>query len=187
MRIRLILAFFAAASVLVIACLLPLAAQVSVDCSEPKLPDAATKLLKTQFPSWRPKQVSDLDEDNRGLWSKAHDRQCPGIAVGRFERADKSDYALLLVPNVNPGSGYKLILLGTSRTGDYTVRVVDHAEGPTYSGLVISTLPPGKYSDFGGRKSVRIKLDSIHLEWIEKGAQLFYWSASRYHKLQISD
>jgi hypothetical protein len=25
------------------------------------------------------------------------------------------------------------------------------------------------------------------LEWIEKGAQLFYWSGGRFHKLQVSD
>jgi hypothetical protein len=52
---------------------------------------------------------------------------------------------------------------------------------------VISIAPPGKYSDFEGVKSVEVKLNGIYVVWLEKGAQLFYWSGGRYHRLQISD
>jgi len=180
-------AVLSAASVLAIASVLPLAAQVSRDCNETTLPGAAREVLKAKFPSWRPKQVSDLDEDDRELWLKAHDKECPGIATGHFERADKSAYAVLLVPKANPTSGYELIVLNAPQGRGYIARVLDQAKGQTYSGLVISALAPGKYSNFEDTQSVVLKLDGIHLEWIEKGAHLFYWSGGRYHKLQISD
>jgi len=149
---------------------------------------SASELLKTKFPSWRPKQLSDLDADDRQLWLKAHDKQCPGVAVGHFENAEETGYAVLLVPSEKPTGGYKLVVLSRSQSGQgYTANVLDQAEGETYSGLVISAASPGKFSDFQSTTSVRLKLDSIYLEWIEKGAQLFYWSRGRYHKLQVSD
>jgi hypothetical protein len=189
MKIRLTrLALFAAASVFTAAWLLPLAAQGSDSCPKATLPSAASELLKTTFPSWRPKQLSDLDADDRQLWLKAHDELCPGVAVGHFKSADETGYALLLVPSAKPTGGYKLIVLSRSQSGQgYTANVLDQAEGQTYSGLVISTAAPGRFSDFESTKSVQLKLDSIYLEWIEKGAQLFYWSRGRYHKLQVSD
>jgi hypothetical protein len=178
----------AAVSVLTAAWLLPLAARASADCSATVLPSAASELLKVKFPSWRPKQLSDLDPDDRQLWLKAHDKQCPGVAVGHFENAEETGYAVLLVPGEKPTGGYKLVVLSTSKSGQgYTANILDQAEGETYSGLVMSVAGPGKFSDFESTKSVQLKLDSIYLEWIEKGAQLFYWSGGRYRKLQVSD
>jgi hypothetical protein len=165
-----------------------LTAQVADGCDAVKLPDSARQVLKEKFPSWRPKQVFDLGADDQDLWLKAHDRECPGIAAGHFERMNQPAYAVLLVPEAKPTGGYKLVVLAESQTGShYAARVLDQAEGPTYSGLVISAAAPGKFSDFESTKSVQVKLDSIYLEWIEKGAQLFYWSGGRFHKLQVSD
>jgi hypothetical protein len=73
-------------------------------------------------------------------------------------------------------------------TGDaYAWRLLDHADGETYSGMVISKAEPGKYSDVEGTKSIQTKLDGVYLEWMEKGAVLYYWSAGRYHRLRVSD
>jgi hypothetical protein len=180
-------AFFAAVlGMVAVGWALPLTAQVADGCDEMKLPDAVSHVLKEKFPSWRPKQISDLDTDDQQLWKKAHDKQCPGIAEGHFERLGQTAYAVLLVPDAKPTSGYKLVVLTKSGSG-YAARVLDQADGQTYSGLVISSAAPGKFSDFENTKSVQLKLDSIYLEWIEKGAQLFYWAGTRYHKLQVSD
>lgn len=165
-----------------------LPARASENCSEAALPRAATEVLKTKYPSWRPKSVSDLDTEDQQLWLKAHNKQCPGIAVGHFEHADTSAYAILLVPKAKPLSGYKLIVLTAPRNGEgYTSRVLDHSEEQSYSGMAISALPPGKYSDVEDTKPMRVKLDSIQLEWIEKAAVLFYWAEGGYRKLQTSD
>lgn len=186
MRTRLTKLAFFAAMLIAVSWVLPLMAQAADASTATKLPDAARQVLKEKFPSWRPKEISDLGADDQELWKKAHSNQCPGIAAGHFERMGQTAYALLLVPDTKPTSGYKLVVLTESGNG-YAVRVLDHAESETYSGLVISSAAPGKYSDFENMKSVQLRLDGIYLEWIEKGAQLFYWSGDRYHKLQVSD
>ena len=70
---------------------------------------------------------------------------------------------------------------------DYGWRLLDHAEGQTYSGLVISKAEPGRYKDWEGTKTIQIKLDALYVEWMEKGARVYYWYAGRYHKIQVSD
>lgn len=188
MTIQLTKLSFLAAVLSMIAIIWDLPSLAQVDCGEANLPAVVGQALKEKFPSWRPKQVSDLGEDDQRLWLKAHDRQCPGIAVGHFARIEQLAYAVLLVPDTKPTGGYKLVLLSKSQTGSrYDARVLDQADGETYSGLVISSAGPGRFSDFENTKSVHVKLDSIYLEWIEKGAQLFYWSGGRFHKLQVSD
>jgi hypothetical protein len=165
------------------------ASQAPSLCTEPLLPTAVNELLKAKFPSWRPKQVSDMDADDQQLWLKGpHGKECPGIATGHFESAGSLSYALLLVPQSNPSGGHKIVVFSRDAAKDvYMWRLLDHAEGQTYSGLVISRAEPGKYEDWEGKKSIQIRLDGLYVEWMEKGAQLYYWSAGRYHTLQVSD
>lgn len=165
------------------------ASQASSACSETALPTSVNELLKTKFPQWRPKQVSDMDPDDQQLWLKsAHEKECPGIAIGHFENASELSYAILLVPKSEPSGGHKILVFSKGLAKDaYTWRLLDHAEGETYSGLVIFKAPPGKYSSWENTKSIQLKLDGVYVEWMEKGAQLYYWSGGRYHKLQVSD
>jgi hypothetical protein len=152
------------------------------------LPAQVSELLSSKFPGWRPKQLTDLESDDRQLWLKAHPRECPGIAAGHFESADRFSYVVLLVRKEEPTGGYKLVVLSKIRISDaYTWNLLDHADGQTYAGLVISKAQPGKYSDWENTKSIRIKFDGVYVEWIEKGADLYYWSAGRYQKLRVSD
>jgi hypothetical protein len=163
-------------------------AEIPPGCDGTTLPTPIRDLLKSKFPQWRPKQVSDMDADDQQLWSKAHEKACPGIAIGHFERANGDSYVMLLVPKTEPSSGYRLVVFSKGSSGDaYTWKLLDQADGQTYSGLVISKAEPGKYSDFDHTKSIQIKLDGVYVEWMEKGAQLYYWSGGRYHKLQVSD
>jgi hypothetical protein len=163
------------------------AAQVSTPCGEVALPAPINDVLKAKFPQWRPKQTSDLGSDDQQLWLKAHEKECPGIAIGHFESAGELSYAILLVPQSEPTSGYKIVVFSKGPTGDaYSWKLLDHAEGQS-DGLVISKAEPGKYSDFERMKTIQTKLDGVYVEWIEKGAILYHWSAGRYHKLRVSD
>jgi len=163
--------------------------QHATACDDSALPASVRDLLKAQFPEWRPKQVSDMDADDQQLWLTAvHGKECPGIAVGHFETADEFSYAILLVPKSNPGGGHKVVVVskGAPKSA-YTWKLLDHAEGQTYSGLVICKAPPGKYSDWENTKSIRLKLDGIQVEWMEKGSVVYFWSEGRYHKIQTTD
>lgn len=175
-------------SLFILTCTSSLSGQTSRICSATTLPTAAGELLKAKFPLWRAKQISDLEGDDRQLWLKAHPKDCPSIAAGHFESSDQLAYAVLLVPKAKSSGGYKIVVLSTPQSGnDYSLKVLDQEQGPGSDGLVISTAAPGRYSDFENTKSAKLRLDSIYVEWIEKGAILYYWSAGRYRKLQVSD
>jgi hypothetical protein len=129
-----------------------------------------------------------MDTDDQKLWLAARGNACPGMVDGNFETADKTSYALLLVPKSNAAAGYKIIVLGKGASDDsYTWKLVDHAEAPTDLGLVISKVPPGKYSDWEGNKSIHLKLDGLQVEWMEKGALVYYWSTGQYRRIRLSD
>jgi len=152
------------------------------------LPSQVKAVLDQRFPSWRPKLLSDLSGYDRKLWLETHPKECPGIAAGHFEQSDRVAYAVLLVRKSGHTGSYKIIVL--SKVSDkYAVRLLDHAEGSTYSdsGLVVSKEPHGTYSEFGDGKSVRLKLDGVNVEWLEKSSVLYYWSHGMYRTLQTSD
>lgn len=179
---------FVTVSLLMLTCKPSWAAQRPQPCAEARLPTPVADLLKAKFSDWRPKQISDLEADDQQLWTQAHNEECPGIAIGYFEGADRLAYAVLLVPKFQPTGGYRLVVFSKPPSKDtYGWKLLDRADGQSYSGLVISKVGPGKYSDFEGTKSIRIRLDAIYLEWIEKGADLYYWSAGRYRRLRVSD
>jgi hypothetical protein len=158
-------------------------------CDSSALPTSAQKLLTAKFSGWRPKLVSDMDTDDQQLWLTAtHGKECPGIVAGHFETADELSYAVLLVPKSNSSEGYKFGVLSKGAADkDYAWKLIDHAETQADPGLVISKAPSGKYSDWEGNKSVRLKLDGIQLEWMEKGAVLYFWSEGQYHRIRVSD
>jgi hypothetical protein len=169
--------------------LVPVAATQSSSSCDVTLPAPVSELLKAKFAQWRPKQVLDMDADDQQLWLKGPNAKgCPGIAIGHFESADRLSYAILLVPQSSPNGGHKIVVFSKDAAKDvYAWRLLDHAETQTYSGLVISKAVPGKYSDLENNKSIQIKLDGIYVEWMEKGAVLYFWSEGRYRKIVVSD
>lgn len=155
-------------------------------CSVAGLPSAIGTVLKLDFAGWRPRQISDLIADDQQLWAKARSRSCPGIASGHFDGGRRVEYALLLVPT-SKSDGYRLALFRENSAGTFAVQVLARSDGDAGSRPVISTVPPGRYSDPETGRTVRTKSDSILLEWIEAAARLYYWSGSAFHELQVED
>ena len=152
------------------------------------LPSDSKLFLNQRFPDWRPKNLSDLSGFDRKLWLETHAKECPGIAVGHFEQPDRIAYAILLIPKAGHTASYKIIVLSKG-SDKYALRLLDHAEGSTYSdsGLMISKEPHGTYSEFGDTRSVRLNLDGVNVEWLEKSSVLYYWSHGKYQSMQTSD
>lgn len=156
-------------------------------CRNDLLPREVTQVLEHKFPNWRPKRFSDLSSDDQRVWSEYHPRACPGIAVGHFESADRAAYAILLIPKSRDHSGSKIIIVSEGPQG-YAVRLLDQDKGTgPDSGLVISRQPAGAYSNFGDTRTVRLKLDAVEVEWLEKSSTLYYWSHGRYRSMPTSD
>jgi hypothetical protein len=147
--------------------------------------------LNDKFPGWRLKTVSDLGEDDHRLWLQAHPKQCPGTAAGHFNGTMIS-YALLLVRESNSVGGYKLVV-ATPRPSingyseGYSFDLLDHSDTEVATGMVISRVKPGKYSDFERTRTVTTQLDCINVEGIEAAAELYYWAGGQYKTLQTSD
>jgi hypothetical protein len=158
-------------------------------CDLAAVPPEIRTELKNKFAGWRPKQLSDLDEDAQRFWRDGLNRKnCPGIAIGHFESAEQNSFDFLLVPESETNKGYKIVVFSRgSNENPYASQLLDSADGETYSGLVILKAKPGTFSDVEGTKKIQTKLDGVIVEWIGKGSILYYWSDGRYQQLTISD
>jgi hypothetical protein len=194
MKAKLILTLaFAAACAFTLTCApFPVAEAQENTCGVAELPAPIQGLLKNNFPAMRPKQLSDMGADDQKIWRKAHERDCPGIAVGHFENKDQLAYAIMLVAKSEPTAGYKVGIFSKAASGDSYAwillnQVEGHAGQVDSSGLAIFKVPPGKYSDSLGSKTIHTMLDGVGLEWMKGGADLFYWAGGKYQKLNISE
>ena len=169
---------------------LPLPAQKKPDpCAMSNLPSGVQDLVKSRFPDLRPKRFSDLGEDDQKLWStSSNSHYCPGIAIGSFEEPSQREYAILLIPKAGPENRYIVVVLAPSKSSTkYHASSLDHGASTPNSGLVISRVPPGNQEGFDESKAVKLELDGINVEWLEKSSVLYYYSNGRYHHLQTSD
>lgn len=157
--------------------------EAKADSCSIALPQHIAERLSAKFPGWRTKRVSDLLADDHALWMHAHPKECPGAATGHFKDSKAESYAVLLLRKSDPSTGYKLIVV----SGNDDFDLLDHSDTGVSSGMVISRLKPGKYSDFEETESIAIKLDSINVEWIEAAAVLYYWNSHKFRTLQTSD
>jgi hypothetical protein len=160
-----------------------------VSCDKAAMPAQVREMLRSKFAGWRPKQLSDMGADGQKVWLQGSSgKSCPGIAIGRFESATELSYAFLLLRNSDPTHGYQIVIFSKQRDGGtYTSNLLDHSDAEPDSSLVISKADPGVFSDLESEKSIRTKLDSVIVEWLEKGAVLYYWNADRYRRIVISD
>ncbi len=157
-------------------------------CDPSSVPKAVRQALTATFPSWRVMRTADLEDPyHRELWLKAHAKECPGIAIGRFATRVAHSFAVLLIPT-DPGKpGYKLVVFSTTQQGRVRAVVMEEVDYPIARSQVISRLPPGRYFNAERTRSVRLTLDGILIEQMEVGASLYYWSGGAYQRLAVSE
>jgi hypothetical protein len=165
------------------------AAPGPVSCDTAAMPAQVREMLRNKSAGWRPKQLSDMSvEDQKSLLASPSGKFCPGIAIGHFENSKDLSYAVLLFHKSESARGYKIVAFSKQADGDtYTSNLLDHSDSEPDSALVISKADPGKVSDLENGNSVRTKLDSVIVEWLGKGAVLYYWSTDHYQRLVVSD
>ena len=157
-------------------------------CSTENLPTAVQELLKSKYPSLRPKAISDLEGYDRKLWIATNAHACPGIAVGSFENLGQRGYAILLVSTSGAKDEYKIVVVAQRKgSAEYHISLLDHGQDTPDSGLVISRVPPGKQTGFDDGQSIVLKIDAVNVEWLEKSSVLYYYANGKYHQLQTSD
>src|SRR2546425_12496613 len=59
-------------------------------CKVESLPSDIQNRLKEEYGSWKIQEPADLSQRARERWESEKPQECPGIAVGHFERDRKS-------------------------------------------------------------------------------------------------
>lgn len=95
-------------------------------------------------------------------------------------------YAVLLVPKSGDSTSYKIAVLSKG-SEQYEIRMLDSGKNVGALSLVISKVPPGTYSGFENTRKIRLSLEGLNVEWLEKSSTLYYWSNGRYRSIATSD
>ena len=157
-------------------------------CANPPLVEPVRKLLSLKYyQQWRPIALSDLPKPHQRMWRRSLNRfDCPGIAMGHFERKHELAYAFSLKPRDYRQGGWRLVVISKTGRGMYRDRVLGQTDErvPPY---VIYSVPPEEYTDAFETESVRLRLDGIQVEQMEAGAMLFYWRDGQYRSMILAE
>ncbi len=157
-------------------------------CASPALVEPVKKLLTLKYyQQWRPIALGDLSKPHQRMWRRSLNRfDCPGIAMGHFERRKELAYAFSMKPRDPRQTGWRLVVISKTRKGAYRDRVLGQTD-ERVPPSVIYAVPPEEYTDAFETESVRLRLDGLQVEQMESGAMLFYWKDGQYRSLILAE
>jgi hypothetical protein len=157
-------------------------------CASAPLMEPVKKLLTLKYyQQWRPIALWDLPKPHQRMWRRSLNRfDCPGIAMGHFERKQELSYAFSMKPRDPRQTGWRLVVVSKTARGSYRDRVLAQTDErvPPY---VIYVVPPEEYTDAFETESVTLRLDGLQVEQMEAGAMLFYWKEGQYRSLILEE
>jgi hypothetical protein len=158
--------------------------QPLVPCVSPPIPIEVQSHLRSNFPSLRVKQSTDLTLA-QGLWKRNRPLdsnqplQCPGIVVGRFEPGTAAVYVFLLVPNDRPNSGFKLVAVRPQLGGaGVTSVVIEDQESAGAADWFLRPVQLNKVFDQEFVRGLRVREGFMFAQ--PNGAWGYFWDAGRY-------
>lgn len=154
-------------------------------CQLDSLPTAIQERLKKEYGSWRVQEPASLSQRARKRWESERPLRCPGIAVGSFERAQSTSYALLLVPTVNADAGYRFVVFSQKPgQSNYEPTLLDRLDEAGAANYFVRGTPISKFFDQASKKRFNayasdaiLLFDSAEKEY---EVDVYYWSASHY-------
>jgi hypothetical protein len=151
------------------------------------LPEDARALINEKYNNWRILSKNDLLYDDQMLWNKNHEKECPGIAIGKYRNDNESDYAVLIIPRKDKTKKAKLLMLTRNMGGRFAIKQLYEDKNIT-NYPVIYKADSGQYFYFyDSKKSIVAKHDVVIYEHIEASANAFYYESDKYQQLLISD
>jgi hypothetical protein len=103
--------------------------------------------IESKYPGRKLATLSDLQEDDRAFFEKDHGDSCPGLTKVDFYGDGKPTLAIVLITKDNSE------LIVAHQVGETWGSIVLETGGPSVP--VVWSLPPGKYPDVYGRKTIR--------------------------------
>jgi len=147
------------------------------------LPKNLQREIVSKHPGKTVVTLSDLQEDDRGFFQADHGNSCPGLVKVDFYGDGRPTLALVLVPKGGANQNAELVIV---HLVDGTWKIAALASGGP-SIPVIWSLPPGKYTDVYGEKTIRATRPVIVFFQYEAWGILCAWTNNRVVKIWIAD
>lgn len=130
-------------------CLLVLvqAAAAKPQSRECNLPQDLQREIASRYPGRKVVTLSDLQDDDRAFFQKDHGDSCPGLLKVDFYGDGKPTLALVLITKENSE------LIVAHQVDEKWISTVLGKGGPSVP--VVWGLPPGKYADVYGKRTIR--------------------------------
>jgi hypothetical protein len=148
-----------------------------------ELPRDLQSVIESKYPGRTVVDLSDLGDDDKGFFQKAHGDACPGMVKVDFYSDGKPTLALALTT--------KSVAKGR------TELVVAHQIGAIWKTVTLETTPgdapvvwsekPGEYKDVYGEKSIRATGAVIIFCRYEAWTILYAWTNNRMAKIWVMD
>jgi hypothetical protein len=148
-----------------------------------ELPKGVQRKIANKYPGAKIVSLSDLTEDNKGLFQKDHGDTCPGIAKVDFYGDHKPTLAIVLISG--DGAKQKAELVVAHQAGTtWTIASLEIAKS---SVPVVWSQEPGSYQDVYGEKTIRATRPVIvfgeYYGWII----LYSWTGRNVDKIWLID
>jgi hypothetical protein len=156
------------------------------ECSS-LLPAEVRAALDIGYKGWRVLEYRDLASDIQDFWDKNHQKECPGVAIGRFD-GKHTAYAFIIIEEVDGTKQVKL-MISEKRKDKHTLRVLYNCKEINIIRYpVVLRSPPGIYKDiYNNKNSVTARNEVILFEYHGARAIIFYYLGGRYHQMLIWD
>ncbi len=143
-------------------------------------PLAASRSLIPEVLRYR---VSDLGDDDRGFFLKAHAGSCPGLVKLAFYGDGEPTFALALTTR-NAAKGKTELVVAHEVGGIWNTTTLETTPGDA---PVVWSEKPGEYKDVYGEKKIRAAGPVIIFCKYEAWAILYAWTDHRIAKIWVMD
>ncbi len=152
-------------------------------CSSEALPASIQDQLKTDFASWKIQEAGDLSASARKRWESMKVRECPGIAVGEFESANKA-YAILLVPLSHPDMAYRFLVFSGDEGQPYHRLLVEKWGGAGAANYFVDKVQIADFFSGAWKRKLHVAAKDgilfVDAGETEYEVDVYFWSDDRY-------
>jgi hypothetical protein len=148
------------------------------------LPQNLQRQVARKYPGKKVVTLADLQDDDRGFFQKDHNNSCPGLVKVDFYGDGKPTLALVLIGN-GEGKDSSVLVVAHQVEAAWNISTLATG-GPTVP--VVWSLPPGKYRDVYGNKTIRATRPVIVFTKYESWGILYAWTNNhKVAKVWLSD
>jgi hypothetical protein len=141
---------------------------------------------------WKIQESENLSENARKTSAGRKPPACPGIAMGLFQDAKTSSYAVLLVPVSQPNAGYRFLVF-SRKTGElsYEPTVIEQFDDHGSSNYFIRKVSISDFFDAESKKKFQVQategIEMIDSAENEYGAEIYFWSNGHFRREPVDD